>query len=60
MTVYVHPTVTTAQVLREIERRTGRLAVVTHSGRRLRLAEPKRKPHNPGPDDWPPFGGHAA
>ncbi|AQQ67468.1 hypothetical protein Mag101_07320 [Microbulbifer agarilyticus] len=62
MTVYLHPTVTSAEAIQQLQRHTGRIVVAESNGRRLRLVEPKNKStlSPTASNDWPPFGGDAA
>ncbi|MFI2810168.1 hypothetical protein [Microbulbifer sp. JSM ZJ756] len=61
MTIYLHPTVTSQQAIQQLQRRTGRIAVVESNGRRVRLVEQKPRFVPPVPsNDLPPFGGDAA
>ena len=62
MIVYLHPTVTSAQAIQQLQQRTGRIVVAESNGRRMRLVEPKNKSITTpaANNDWPPFGGDAA
>lgn len=60
MNVYIHPRALTIEVVRNLERSTGLMAVPTGKGN-VKLTKPRPMLVRPTPaNDWPPFGGDAA
>ncbi|WP_020413152.1 hypothetical protein [Microbulbifer variabilis] len=60
-TIFVHPTAMSPREIERLEDFTGKIAIIHHKGRSVRLVQPKPTySQHKDINEFPPFGGDAA